>query len=113
MTRNTLAHPAVAINRRRDPVVGVPQNPSPVLDSPHARHVQMLPWRTRVAVPSVVDHVHKHLGSEASELPYLIGEDGLIANKDAVAMSIEVEDFALVAACKLSDSSGEFMRKKQ
>jgi hypothetical protein len=28
-------------------------------------------------------------------------------------MSIEAEDFALIAACKLSDSSGEFMRKEQ
>ena len=113
VARNALAHPAVRINRRCDPVVGVPQNPSPIFDRPHAGHVQVLPWSARIAVPTIVADIHQHLGAQASELPHLVGKNSLIADEDAVAMSIEVEDFALLAACKLSDSSGELARKEQ
>ncbi len=112
MARNALAHAAVGIDGRRDAVVGVAQQPAAILDGPHARHIQVLPRRARVAVPSIVADVHQHFGAEPRKLPHFVGKHRLVADEDAIAMAVEAEDLALVAARELGNAAGEFVREE-
>ena len=87
---------------RRDPSVGVAQQPAAILDGAHARHVQVLPGRAGVAVPSVVADVHEDFGAVARELAHLVGENSFIADEDAVAMPpavLRIEQKDSVVAC--------------
>jgi len=110
---NALADAAVGIDGGRDAVVGVAQNPAAVFDGTHARHVQVLPGGAGVAVPSIVRDVDEHLGAELGELPHLIGKNGLVADEDAVAMAVQAEDLALVAAIEARDLAGELAGKEE
>ncbi len=84
-------------------VVGVAQQPAAVLDGPHARHVEVLPGGAGVAVPAVVADVDEHLRAQLRKLAHLIGEDGFVADEDAVASApFETEDLALRLRAKSS-----------
>src|SRR5579859_3259414 len=90
VARNALPYAAVGIDRRGDTVVGVAQNPAAVFDRPHAGHVQVLPRSAGVAIPSVVADVDQHFSAELREVAHLVGEDGFVADEDAVAMALVV-----------------------
>src|SRR5580698_1175394 len=115
---NALADAAEGIDNRGDAVVGVAQQPAPVLDGAHAGHVQVLPGRAGVAIPAVVAQVHKDVGAELGELPHLVGKDRLIADEHSVAMGIAVrapeqENPARLAWREPRDFAGELVREEE
>ena len=85
--RNALAHTAVRIDCSSDSSVGIAQEPPAVLNRPHPSHVQVLPGRARVAIPTIVADVHQHFGAVARQLAHFVGEHSLIADEYAVPMT--------------------------
>src|ERR1700751_2758622 len=73
----------------------------------------MLPGSAGIAIPAVVAHIHQYLRTKTHELPYLIGENGLVANKDAVPVTVETKDLSLISARELRDATCEFTRKEK
>src|SRR6185369_9874055 len=95
MARDALPHATKRIDDRGDAIVGVAQNPAPVLDGPHARHIQVLPGRAGISIPAIVADVDEHLGAKLSEMANLVGEDCLVADEDTVIVPIQSKYLAL------------------
>ena len=75
-----------------DAGVGVAEHPAAIFDGAHAGHVEVLPGRAGVAVPAVVADVDQDLGAVEGELADFVGEDGLVADEDAVAVAWPLAD---------------------
>ncbi len=88
MARNALADAAVGIDDSSDAVIGAAEKPAAVLDGAHAGYVEVLPGGAGVAVPAVVADVDEDFGTELSEVANLVGEDGFVADEDAVMMAV-------------------------
>src|SRR5579863_8721182 len=84
--RNALPHAAVRIDCSSDPCIRVAQQPPAILHRPHAGHIEVLPGRARVAIPSIVRDVHQHFGAVARQLPHLVGKNRLVANENAISV---------------------------
>ena len=117
MARNALPHAPVRIDCRGHAVVGVAQNPAAIFDSAHTRHVQVLPRRAGVAVPSVIADVDQYLGAKLRKLAHFICKHRLIADEYAVAMAratlrTEPEHFAILASIELRYFAGKLAREK-
>ncbi len=118
MPRNTLPHPPIRIDRRRHPVVRIAQQPPPVLNRSHPRHVQVLPRSTGVAIPGVIADVDQHLSAILRELPHLIRKNRLVADEDAVAahravLVLDAKDRVIGTAIEPRDAPGKLLREEQ
>src|SRR3984957_6171917 len=118
VARDALADASVGVYDAGDAVVGVAQDPAAILDGAHAGHIEVLPGGAGVAVPAVVADVDENFCAERGELANFVGEDGFIADEDAVAVMLAVragekKDFVHVAASELGDAAGEFLGEEE
>ena len=115
---DALAHPSVGIDGRGHAVVGIAQQPAPVLDGPHARHVQVLPGGAGVAVPPVIGDVHQDLGPVGGKVAHFIREHRLVADKHAVAVRLaaaicDLHRLPAGSPFELPDFPGKFFGEEQ
>src|ERR1700749_3445306 len=111
MPRRALRDAAIRIDRRRHPRVRVPQQPAPVLYRTHACHIQVLPRRAGISIPSIVRDIHQHFGTIHHKMSYLICKNRLVADKYPVVMSMQPEHRTLPPMREASRIPGQPMRK--
>jgi len=84
-----------------------------VLNRPHPRHVQVLPGRAGVPIPSIIGNVDEHIRSVQREPPHLIGKDRLIANKYPERMTIRVEHVARLSPLQVHKLLRKLVREEE
>ena len=102
-------HAPVRVNRHREAVVGIAQQPAAVFHGSHARLRQMLRRRRRAAKPSVVRNVDQQLGAVAHEPPNVIREYRLVTNEDAEAAAGQIPHHVARALLKIGRERGEVL----
>src|SRR5437588_6382823 len=84
-----------------------------VLHGPHARHLQVLPGRAGLAIPEIIGDIDEHLSAVGGELAYFTGKDRFIADENAIASAVQVEDLALRSRSKVPDFARQLFSEKQ
>src|ERR1700761_4814107 len=101
------SEPAVRIDDRGDPGVGIAKQPAAIFNGAHSRYVERLPGRTRVAIPAIIGNIDQHFRSVFREQAYFVAENFLVADEDTKAMAASRKDHAPPAVGHVASLLGQ------